>query len=96
VFHVAILLCRLIGRRNLHKFIYRVYLYSDVLFFRTPYFHSEIADKIQPDILITGNVERYLNSVPSDIERFDMKGLQIEKGCSQDLNFMAALKNILD
>jgi hypothetical protein len=65
-------------------------------FFRTPYFHSEIADKIQPDILITGNVERYLNSVPSDIERFDMKGLQIEKGCSQDLNFMAALKNILD
>jgi capsular polysaccharide biosynthesis protein len=43
--------------------------YSEVLFFRSVYFHEEIADLCKPDILITENVDRYMGFCSSDEER---------------------------
>lgn len=40
--------------------------YSEVYFFRTGEFAAEIADLCKPDILITENVERYLDNCPRD------------------------------
>jgi tetratricopeptide (TPR) repeat protein len=42
------------------------YYFKEVVFLRTPFFHPDIFEQIQPDYLITQNVERYLNFVHSD------------------------------
>jgi hypothetical protein len=43
--------------------------YREVFFFRTGYFHEEIASLCKPDIVITENVERYLDLCRPDEER---------------------------
>jgi hypothetical protein len=43
--------------------------YREVLFFRTGYFHEEIASLCKPDIVLTENVERYLDDCRPDGER---------------------------
>jgi hypothetical protein len=50
------------------------YLFSEVVFFRTPYWHPELVEMVRPDLVLTGNVERYLSYVASDADRpnFDM------------------------
>ncbi len=45
------------------------YFFKEVLFLRTPYFHDEIFQQVQPDYLITENAERYLSYVHSDARR---------------------------
>jgi hypothetical protein len=45
------------------------FLFREVVFMRTPFFHAEIYDLIRPDIVITENVERYLDNVRPDAER---------------------------
>lgn len=40
-----------------------------VVFLRTPYFHSDLLDVIQPDFVLSENVERYLSLVRPDSER---------------------------
>ena len=41
-------------------------IFTKVIFFRTRFFHEEIVYSINPDIVLTGNVERYLSNVNSD------------------------------
>jgi hypothetical protein len=53
--------------RELCKFLSLFYFQS--VFLRTPYFHGEIIDAMQPDIVITQNVERYLDYCSSDDNR---------------------------
>ena len=43
--------------------------YAEVIFFRTGYFHEELAEQYRPDILITENVERYMGFCLSDKDR---------------------------
>lgn len=43
--------------------------YHEVYFFRTGFFYEEIACQCKPDILITENVERYMNHCIADDER---------------------------
>ena len=45
------------------------FFFREVVFLRTPFFHPEIFDQIHPDILITQNVERYLDSCVPDSNR---------------------------
>jgi len=41
-------------------------IYSKVYFCRTRFMHNEVVDEISPDIVLTGNAERYLSLVSSD------------------------------
>lgn len=43
--------------------------FSEVAFLRTPFFHEEIFAMMDPDIVITENVERYLPQTTKDDER---------------------------
>ena len=45
------------------------YFFSEVMFLRTGFFYPDIYDQIKPDILITENVERYLDVSVSDDDR---------------------------
>lgn len=42
------------------------YFFKDVVYIRSPFLHEEIALMMSPDIILTGNAERYLSSVKSD------------------------------
>ena len=42
------------------------YFFREVVFLRTPYFHDDLFYQIQPDMVITSNVERYLSNCTSD------------------------------
>jgi hypothetical protein len=44
-------------------------MFSEVVFFRTPYLHPELLEMVKPDIVISENVERYLAHVAPDSER---------------------------
>lgn len=46
-----------------------LFFFKEVHFFRTPFFHPEIADLCRPDHLITCCVERYLRATKADRER---------------------------
>lgn len=41
-------------------------VFSEIVFLRTPFFHCEMIELIKPDIILTGNAERYLSHVNSD------------------------------
>jgi hypothetical protein len=45
------------------------YFFSETTFLRTRYFYDDIVKQIQPDIIITENVERYLDFCASDETR---------------------------
>jgi len=53
--------------RDLARFL--SFFYFQTVFFRTPFYHPEIASQIRPTAIITQNVERYLPSVVSDNNR---------------------------
>jgi len=42
------------------------YFYKEIVFCRTPFIHEEVVDNYNPDILFTGNAERYLSNVKND------------------------------
>lgn len=42
-------------------------IFQQVVFLRTPYYHAEMVELIRPDIVLTGNAERYLANVASDM-----------------------------
>lgn len=42
------------------------YFYKDIMFFRTGNFHNEIFKIYKPDLVFTGNAERYLTNVNAD------------------------------
>jgi hypothetical protein len=41
-------------------------IFQDVAFFRTRYYHQDIVDMAKPDVVLTGNAERYLSVVDKD------------------------------
>lgn len=43
-------------------------IFKEVIFLRTPYLHNEMIELIIPDIILTGNSERYLAEVASDLD----------------------------
>ncbi len=45
------------------------YWYAEVFFFRSGFFHTEVAELCDPDVLVTENVERYLDACVDDGER---------------------------
>ena len=53
--------------RQMSKFL--SFVFQEILFLRTPFFHPDIFDQFQPDYLVTENAERYLPSCVSDDER---------------------------
>lgn len=71
--------------------------YSEVLFFRSGFFHEEISALCRPDILITENVERYLDRRISDEERpqFLLYPHLNEKVYSPSKEFSVALSAML-
>lgn len=42
-------------------------IFRQVVFLRTPYFHAEMVELVRPDVVLTGNAERYLANVSSDL-----------------------------
>jgi hypothetical protein len=42
------------------------YSFSEILFLRSRYFHTEIVEMYKPDIIISENIERYLDKVVKD------------------------------
>lgn len=42
------------------------FFYKEVVFCKTPFFHKEVVDMYDPDIVYSGNTERYLSNVKSD------------------------------
>ncbi len=53
--------------RELARFLQ--HWFREVFFFRTAYMHPDIIDLCCPDLVITENVERYMDNVPPDFER---------------------------
>ena len=53
--------------RELARFL--ILFFKEVTFLRTPFFHKEMFDQVQPDVVITENVERYLSSCNDDSNR---------------------------
>ena len=47
---------------------YLQFWFAEVIFFRTPFFHQDLAEQCKPDILVTENVERYLDVCLPDLE----------------------------
>ena len=43
------------------------FFFSEIVFLRTRFFHEEVMFQVRPDVLITQNVERYLDNVEADI-----------------------------
>lgn len=43
--------------------------FRDILFIRTPFVFNELIELFKPDVVFTGNAERYLQSVPNDNDR---------------------------
>lgn len=44
-------------------------LVREIVFLRTPFFHQEMFEQIQPDVVISENVERYLSNCTPDADR---------------------------
>jgi hypothetical protein len=64
-------------------------LFSEVIYFRVPYILEDVCRILEPDIVLTGNAERYLYDVPSALkpkpwflnymgDNFDSKSIDIE------------------
>ena len=72
--------------------------FSEVYFFRTGYFHPEIAAQCGPDIVITETVERYLNACLDDENRphFLLYPHLGDKSYEPSLPFTKALSAVLN
>lgn len=72
--------------------------YTEVIFCRSPFFHEEIAELCSPDIIYTGNAERYLSNVSLDESRYDffMWPIIEDRGLSPDIGFGNAMKKVFN
>ena len=66
------------------------HLYREVIFLRTPYVHAEELTSLRPDIVISGNVERYLSHVENDTNAPNFHMMQWMKGPIDDSQRMWA------
>jgi hypothetical protein len=73
------------------------YFFSEILFLRTPFFHPEFVDQMQPDYIVTENVERYLISCTPDESRpfFHVFPFLTGKSYAADCSFAQAFSAIL-
>jgi hypothetical protein len=74
------------------------FFFREVVFLRTPYFHRDIFDQVKPDILITQNVERYLDFCNSDEARpsFFMYPHLSQVGYAPEKSFAEAFSAVLN
>lgn len=74
------------------------FFYKEVIFCRTPFFYPEIVSSCSPDTVFTGNAERYLSNVHSDILRrnFFLLPLLDEKKTSPSDGFGRIFKKMFD
>ena len=72
------------------------FFFREVVFLRTPYFHR-LFDQVKPDILITQNVERYLDFCNSDEMRpsFFMYPFLTQADYAPDKSFAEAFSAVL-
>lgn len=74
------------------------YMYSEILFCRSRYFHEEIVDMFKPDDVISESAERYFSGVRLDelSPRFNLiYGLK-SSGFSKDEQFYVAMNAVLN
>ena len=78
--------------------LYLQFWFAEVFFFRTGFFHSDLAARCLPDVLVTENVERYLDDCISDGNAPDFFTYIDRKGVTYapSEEFVAALSAILD
>ena len=51
--------------------VYLQFWFEEVFFLRTGFFHADLAARLEPDLLVTENVERYLDDCRDDAEAPD-------------------------
>lgn len=67
-------------------------IFRDILFIRTQFFHPEYIHLFKPDVVLTGNAERYLANVhPDDQSNLHLLGLYGDTRYSPEKNFIDAL-----
>jgi len=73
------------------------FFFREVVFLRTPYFHRDIFDQVRPDILVTQNVERYLDLCNPDELRpsFFMYPYLSQADYAPDKSFAEAFSAVL-
>jgi len=73
------------------------WMFSKVICFRSRFFHPEMVQLIKPDVVLTGNVERYLSNVETDKEGFPFFYYNYVRpeGTPTDQKFLDAYKAIL-
>ena len=74
------------------------YFYSEVIHCRSPFFHTEIVKLCQPDIIYTGQAERYLSNVSLDEDRYDFFTwpLILERDLLPDKGFGKAMLRVFN
>lgn len=77
---------------------YLSYFYKKIIFCRTPHFHEEIVDSCSPDIVLTGNAERYLSNVISDEDKnnFFLYPLLDNKSTNPSIGFNECFKEFFN
>ena len=77
--------------------VYLSFWFSEVFFFRTGFFHPDLAARCRPDLLITENVERYLDDIRDDAEapEFDTYLARRERSAPPSDAFRAAFAEIM-
>ncbi len=78
--------------------LYLQFWFSEVFFFRTGFFHPDLAARCAPDVLVTENVERYLDDCVPDANAPDFFTYLDRKGViyTPSTEFVDALSGILD
>lgn len=56
------------------------YFYKEIIFCRTAFMHREVVTSFNPDVVFTGNAERYLSNVESDERASDFFLIPKERG----------------
>jgi hypothetical protein len=71
-------------------------VFSEIVFLRTPYLHAEMVQLIKPDIILTGNSERYLADVSPDSNApaFQMYSYSHNSTSKPSGNFINAFRTV--
>lgn len=62
------------------------YVFSRVICLRTRFYHNEMVELIKPDYIISGNAERYLSNVSSDLDANPFMLYQAIRGADDNNN----------
>ncbi len=56
------------------------HVFRRIVFCRTPFFHTEMIESVAPDVLVTGNAERYLSDCKADNTRQHFLAVALARG----------------